>query len=264
MDFEQAKLRLIALKGAPLSVVIGMAIYNRPVGRNELINVTGYKKDVVSAALDFLISLGLVVRTSRFSWQLTLGAKQLPLVFDVPALEAPDPARAIKSPSRPVVGIGGSFTKEETLETPNNPPPPPEGKAIKSPSRADFGCSGKPCQRRADLLARMGVGYLEAELHAVDHKFDGGERRQPFGISYESIEAEINAMVDEGTSDRTGLLVYRVRQLATGERFSKLSFHAYETAHRQTMAEDEELKRSGAQAAVASTPKPRNRRKVYA
>lgn len=73
-------LLLRALKGAPLSTFIALAVLRQPVGVMQISDATGYYKTAVSQALRVLADLGLACQIARFnSWQLTDMGQQLPM-----------------------------------------------------------------------------------------------------------------------------------------------------------------------------------------
>jgi hypothetical protein len=73
-------LLLRALKGAPLSTFVALAILHRPVGVMQISDATGYYKTAVSQALRVLADLGLACQVARFNaWQLTDQGQQLPM-----------------------------------------------------------------------------------------------------------------------------------------------------------------------------------------
>lgn len=77
------------LKGAPLSVLIGLIVARQDglgvVGAEWLERNTGYSDKPVTQALAFLEEQGMVSRNGRYGWQLTGDFIQLPLsVADLP------------------------------------------------------------------------------------------------------------------------------------------------------------------------------------
>jgi hypothetical protein len=205
---------LRALKGAPISIVIALKLANQPVGAAWLIVATGYSHGAISRALRVLCELQIVQPISRCNgWTLSEGGSQLllPLPADASAFFGHSPLSSSRS----------RYKEEISLR-----PLPTNASAQKRCSPA-LDCRGKPCAERQALLVNLAIGYLEHELHLADAKFAQGERRDPHAIALESIEAEVNALIDEGKGDQTGLLVYRIRQLASGERRSRLTRHAY-------------------------------------
>jgi hypothetical protein len=206
---------LRALKGAPLSIVIALKLAGQPVGAAWLIAATGYGHNVIARALRVLCELQLAMPLRRYDgWTLTEGGSRLllPLPIDGSAQNGISPLSSSSS---------SRYKEENTL-----PPLLTPGSSQKENSPA-LDCRGKLCAQRQSLLVNLAIGYLEHELHQADPKFAQGERRDPHGIAFESIEAEVGALIDEGKGDQTGLLVYRIRQLASGERRSRLTRHAY-------------------------------------
>ena len=79
--FENPLLTVRALKGAPLSCLLALALLGGgPVGEREIITGTGYSQNKVREGLEVLEAAGLVTRQGRYEgWSLTSGARQLPL-----------------------------------------------------------------------------------------------------------------------------------------------------------------------------------------
>ena len=69
---------LRVLKGAPLSVLIGLWVYG-PMGRTQLKRKTGWDVKTLDDALAFLMDLELVCRPHYRKWALADRFKQLPL-----------------------------------------------------------------------------------------------------------------------------------------------------------------------------------------
>ena len=73
---------LRVLKGAPLSVLLALWVHGA-MSRKELVRKTGWQKDTVDNALDFLSDLKLIERPHYRKWALSDGFHQLPF----PSLE---------------------------------------------------------------------------------------------------------------------------------------------------------------------------------
>jgi hypothetical protein len=161
-------LLLRALRGAPLSCLLALALTRRPSGSGWLTTLTGYRKDSVAAALRLLEQLGLVQNEGRYNgWRLTAGAWRLSLFgggreaaekADAPSATSPEAGRAkiplsegdffaiLRSSS------GGSLIDSLSRES-EKPPPLPDGvKAEKSPSAGEPTALPPEAQRVADML----------------------------------------------------------------------------------------------------------------
>ena len=79
--FDNPRLAIRALKGAPLSVLLALAIlHGQQSDENEIASITGYSNRTVRNALKFLNDAGLVTRSKRYSgWQMEPAVRQLPL-----------------------------------------------------------------------------------------------------------------------------------------------------------------------------------------
>ena len=211
-DTPIASLR--ALKGAPLSLVIAMKLANQPVGAGWLTSATGYTNATVTRALQVLRELRIAMQLERYNaWTLTEGGSQL--MLSLPG------EWSTQFECSPLSSSSSRYKEEKTLL------PVLSGGSPQNECSPVLDCRGKPCARRYALLVNLAIAYLEHELHEADPKFAQGERPDPHGVTFESIEAEVNALIDEGKGDETALLVYRIRQLARGERRSRLTRHAY-------------------------------------
>lgn len=74
----QAAVILRALRGAPLSVLIALALHG-PAGRDELSQITGYSANAVSSALSALEAMAAITRQHYRTWCINPGWNQLPL-----------------------------------------------------------------------------------------------------------------------------------------------------------------------------------------
>jgi predicted transcriptional regulator len=70
------------LKGAPLAVLVVLAMAQKPLTAEYLERTTGYTDKPVYQALLLLQDLGLVSRNGRTAWQICAGAMQLPFMVD--------------------------------------------------------------------------------------------------------------------------------------------------------------------------------------
>ncbi len=96
---ESPEIWLRALKGAPLSCLVALALANRSVGVLWLAGMTGYAKQAVTSAMQTLAQFGLAEQTNRYDgWRLTVSAAQLPL-FTLPQVASQDAARDENHPS---------------------------------------------------------------------------------------------------------------------------------------------------------------------
>jgi hypothetical protein len=70
------------LKGAALSILLIMLHEKKPVGEEYLVRWSGYSDKTINRALEVLSdpTIDLVMRVSRYAWQLTGYAQQLPLM----------------------------------------------------------------------------------------------------------------------------------------------------------------------------------------
>ncbi len=80
-----------ALRGAPITVLVLMAIERRPLNLEYLRRHTGYTDKTVHDAVGLLSDYGMVAQTGRYTWQIAAGAQQLPLMVEpLPAGAAPE------------------------------------------------------------------------------------------------------------------------------------------------------------------------------
>ena len=77
IEFTSGMVR--TLQGAPLSCLVLLMLENQPLGAQYIERHTGYNDKYVNSALLFLQELGLISRISRYDWQITGAARQLPL-----------------------------------------------------------------------------------------------------------------------------------------------------------------------------------------
>ncbi len=61
---------LRTLRGAPLAVLIALALTRQPAGAEYLARVTGYSERPTEQALKLLVDYGLAARNGRFAWQI--------------------------------------------------------------------------------------------------------------------------------------------------------------------------------------------------
>ncbi len=87
---------LRTLKGAPLAVLLALALARQPAGAEYLARVTGYSDKPTGQALKLLAEYGLVTRNSRNAWQIAGGAVQLPFILPEGGPQEPE-IRNVKS-----------------------------------------------------------------------------------------------------------------------------------------------------------------------
>ncbi len=75
------------LKGAPLSVLILLAMAKTPLSAQYLERESGYSDKAVNSALLYLADHGLITRNGRYAWQIANGVKALPLMIEIEAAE---------------------------------------------------------------------------------------------------------------------------------------------------------------------------------
>jgi hypothetical protein len=73
------------LKGAPLSVLILLAMAKTPLSAQYLERESGYSDKAVNSALLYLADHGLITRNGRYAWQIANGVKALPLMIEIEA-----------------------------------------------------------------------------------------------------------------------------------------------------------------------------------
>jgi len=161
-------LLLRALRGAPLSCLLALALTRRPSGSGWLTTLTGYRKDSVAAALRLLEQLGLVQNEGRYNgWRLTAGAWQLSLFGggqgaaekgDAPPATSPEAGKArIPLSEGDFLALlrssSGSSLIDSLYRESEKPPPLPDSvKAEKSPSGGEPPALPPEAQRVADML----------------------------------------------------------------------------------------------------------------
>ncbi len=87
---------LRTLKGAPLAVLMALALTRQPAGAEYLARVTGYSPRPTGQALKLLEDYGLVTRNSRYAWQIASGLVQLPFILPESSSQETD-MRSVKS-----------------------------------------------------------------------------------------------------------------------------------------------------------------------
>ncbi len=87
---------LRTLKGAPLAVLIALALTRQSAGAEYLARVTGYSERPTEQALKLLADYGLVTRNGRYGWQIAGGDIQLPFVLPEISPQEPN-IRNVKS-----------------------------------------------------------------------------------------------------------------------------------------------------------------------
>ena len=85
MKIENPLKMIRELKGAPMSVLLALAIVRQPVKEIWLVSVTGYTENTVRSALRYLTEVGYVKQISGQSWQIA-NSFQLPLMDVKPSI----------------------------------------------------------------------------------------------------------------------------------------------------------------------------------
>ncbi len=88
---------LRTLKGAPLAVLIALALTRQPAGAEYLARVTGYSERPTEQALKLLADYGLATRNGRFAWQIAGGVVQLPFILSETNDDEPPQVGSVKS-----------------------------------------------------------------------------------------------------------------------------------------------------------------------
>ncbi len=81
---------LRTLKGAPLAVLLALALARQPAGAEYLARVTGYSDKPTGQALKLLSEYGLVTCNGRNAWQIAGGAVQLPFILPEGTSQEPE------------------------------------------------------------------------------------------------------------------------------------------------------------------------------
>ncbi len=87
---------LRTLKGAPLAVLIALALTRQSTGAEYLARVTGYSYKPTQQALKLLADYGLVTQNSRYGWQIASDYVQLPFILPESSSQEPN-IRNVKS-----------------------------------------------------------------------------------------------------------------------------------------------------------------------
>ena len=90
-----------SLKGAPATVLLLMLLERRPLAQAYICRHTGYSDKVIHDAMLLLADYGMVNATGRYTWQLSAGAQQLPLMQGLLGDGAADEAQASSESFRP-------------------------------------------------------------------------------------------------------------------------------------------------------------------
>jgi hypothetical protein len=141
MDPRELSITMAQLKGAPLAILCVLFGVGRPLGRNELVQITTYSAGSVTAGLERLEFLGLVAHSSRYAgWLPTAVARQLPfamppaeLASDDEAIEA-DAAESNNEVQNMYLGSSSSSSLSSlsvSVSLPNSETTPPEGEVQK-------------------------------------------------------------------------------------------------------------------------------------
>ena len=115
MQLTVEKIR--TLKGAPLSILMALALTRQPVTGEWLQAVTGYSDKSVSSGLKALQEFGYITRNGRYAWQLAGDVKQLPLTLEFPEGGATIPT-GHKPGNCPNVGHG-NFPSQDIVDVDN-------------------------------------------------------------------------------------------------------------------------------------------------
>jgi hypothetical protein len=105
--------QLRALKGAPISILFALLLSQSPLGRDQLVLVTGWGRDKVTEGLAVLQTLGLAAPLMRFNgWELTCRARQMNL-FEGDKIALEDPSSTAVTHVLPVSSISSSSSRYE-------------------------------------------------------------------------------------------------------------------------------------------------------
>lgn len=194
---------LRALRGAPLSCLIALAIRHTPTGVMQLCADTGYKKDVIREGLLVLQSLAFATKVARFdAWQLTDIGYQLPLLPQEGAkIEgdkiALDPLTTITtiygvlSPAREIVAVVETEGDKIALDSPQG------FQQVIHRETAQPVDSSPEYNQTLEALHQAGIrGKKADELAKLEW------------VTPEYIQAHVKKALDDG--QRLGLAIYRM------------------------------------------------------
>lgn len=190
-----------ALKGAPLSCLMILALSGQPLNAQYLERTSGYSDKTVNSALLLLEEYGLVSRNGRFTWQITDGARQLPLMTPeisesaVPAAVEISPDAEIEAENDAQVGTRKN-SESEILRLPSSRLINQDNQEVKDP----------PLIRAADPEnLRLAENQAECDRFGI---------REP-KRSRISVLAHVDARMIAyhcQTADNIGLAIYRIEK----------------------------------------------------
>ena len=179
MNLENPLVLVKLLKGgAKLAVFLIMAYEKKPVNQEYLSRWSGFTDKSVQDALEFMSdpTIGLVTKISRYSWQLTKNARQLPLMA---TLES------------------GTRNLSESL--PTTATATIEGKANEVVSSSSSKTTTRNLSESVELLHNAGIGHPTCDQLA----------KLPWA-TVDYLRAHIKYAQKNGIS--TALLIHKIRQ----------------------------------------------------
>jgi hypothetical protein len=193
-----------ALKGAPLAVLMLLALTGQPQSASWCRRHSGYNDDeTITNALLLLADYGLVARNGRYSWQIAANARQLPLMAAL--LEEDFGAEAeTGTPEKPesregeIVEIGGTPEKPESDSGKTGVPRSSSSRSIDLDSRENL----PPLESRAADSGKTGVA---AALDAVGIQDPARARL----LRLEHVTAGL-VRYHAATAANTGQAIYRI------------------------------------------------------
>jgi hypothetical protein len=176
---------LRALKGAPLSILFALLLANSPIGRDQLVLVTGWGRDKVTEGLGVLQSLGLASPLMRYNgWELTAHARQFTLFEgEKIALDSTTASAALNNTTLSTMLVEAVVVEGEGDKIALDP------EVLKALRAAGI---GEPMASRLAVLPHVTLEYIQS--HALLAK-----------------EEKIN----------TGLLIHRIRSADPAPRLNK-------------------------------------------
>ncbi|HML40373.1 MAG TPA: hypothetical protein PKD23_06805 [Bellilinea sp.] len=102
-----------SLKGAPATVLLLMLLERRPMAQAYISRHTGYSDKVVHDAMLLLADYGMVNMVGRYTWQLSAGAQQLPLMQGLLGEPEEDSSESFRPGDDPVTTIEGESRPAE-------------------------------------------------------------------------------------------------------------------------------------------------------
>ena len=179
MNLENPLVLVKLLKGgAKLAVFLIMAYEKKPLNQEYLSRWSGFTDKSVQDALEFMSdpTIGLVTKISRYSWQLTKNARQLPLMA---TLES------------------GTRNLSESL--PTTATATIEGKANEVVSSSSSKTTTRNLSESVELLRKAGIGHPTCDQLA----------KLPWA-TVDYLRAHIKYAQKNGIS--TALLIHKIRQ----------------------------------------------------